>query len=347
MLGRRSTTVALAAALAVLSGVALALRGCRDEPQPTSPTPASVAAPTTTRHVERAPAETMPPPPEEAAAPKPEPPKTTTADPMRDLESRLKVRVTRDGHRVDGCTFVAERDGMPSVQPRALGQTSNFPGYELLDFGDDVAAPFTLLVKAKGGIEKRVRVKTLHDVVDVAIIDCGRVDGTVRRVDGHGVVGATVLLAGHEVKTGESGAFAVDPVVVGKHVVSAVLVEGVWRSPRCEFEIARPGDVATVAIVIEPATKFRLRVVMASDGRPVAGATVRVRSCDGGPLVQAEFPVDSDGRVAFEGLRAGDFDVWAFADDTEEAHACCVALPSDDEIELRIPDHVRHESSAA
>jgi large repetitive protein len=136
--------------------------------------------------------------------------------------------------------------------------------------------------------------------------------GRVLDLEDAPVEGAVVRLASpaREVRSAQGGTFAFDDLPAGAYALSARRGNRAAGPVRVRLAPGAP----EVALRLYGAAGLRIRVVSAADSRPVAGATVEVRSTSlpGDPdLRQGE--TDADGVLELEGLAPGTWAVGAAA----------------------------------
>ena len=345
MSARVSRPVMAFALLSLLAALMVGSTLCRPRSEgPTAGAPGSPAPPVSEPRADSREHAAYPPPsrsaarrPQDAAATSPAPGTSEgAASALAEIETGIEVRVSRAGHPIDGCTFGAVGpDGVPTG-PVSMAVSSRHPGAVMLQFPPAVRPPFELVVTTRGGLSSRATVQSLEDRIDVEIPAGGRVLGIVTTSAGQALPSLRVVIAGQSVESDARGRFAVDGVPLGSYSGAEVLFGGVWRRVQATFAVPRDGDSVEVVLPVPPAPEFRVRVLDAADGQPVADADVRVRSFDAGVPVDARLATNELGEAVFNGLRDGTYNVAALLPPGPAARAALVRLPEESEIELRI-----------
>lgn len=230
---------------------------------------------------------------------------------------------------------------------------------------ESALASFGLWVRAKGFAEEYVSL-TEAESYDVALSRGDRVEGRLVGPDAKPVAGALVAVTSHggggsdraqHTVTDADGRFLVADLRHDQPHALTFLAEGFGRTLLDVDPAPTAGGAIALGDIVLPAARTLEGRVLAADGTPVPGTTLRLYGFneDRGRLrpekgfvsthygCREERRCDDLGRFRFPDLAPGDYDLEAITEDVRIA-TTTVALPADRDVtgvELRLPDGAR------
>lgn len=263
---------------------------------------------------------------------------------VADRAFAIRGRVTgRDGHSIPGMRVTATQhvQAWPVIRLSAVGDWRG-------EFAIEGVLPGAYWVECGGfhdGTGMTVEVVD-HDANDTTLALRDDAGATVRGRIEPPIAGVRVELSTQEdVRTDERGAFAFAHVEHGPHAVRAFASDG--RAGIASFVIGE-SDASDVVIPLAAASALSGTVVD-GDGRPVAGATVRVDTAGAGDRPGTydrtrEATTRADGSFELQPLLPGAYRVWAHDSRPEklesfdpEIASVELAAGASSSVQLRIP----------